>query len=115
MDSVTVNCANLLEKLKINQEAHRQQFEAALAGWRAEVLAALRRAVIDAEQGKRFRTSIQLPQPSDHTDDYKEIIQAVTWSTRDEITLTRSEFRQFVLDEWGWKHDFIATNSMYTQ
>ncbi len=115
MDTVTVDRTELLATLTKNRDEHRQQFETALRGWRKEVLFALRRAVADAEQGKQFRTSVQLPQPSDHTDDYEEIIQVVMWSIGDEITLSRMEFRQFVLDEWGWKHDFLATNSMYTQ
>lgn len=113
MEVITVNKAELLEKLKENRNKHRQQFEKALAGWQDTVLEKLKSAVAEAEAGKRFRTSFHLPQPSDHTDEYDEIIAAVEWETSDEIRLGRSEFRQFVLDEWGWKRDFMLTSARY--
>ena len=113
METVTVSKERLIATLQENRDKHRAQFEEALAGWHKAVIEHLEGAVEEARAGKRFRTTFHLPQPQDHTSEYSEIMAAVEWETADEIELDRGEFRQFVLDEWGWKRDFMTTNSMY--
>ena len=119
MHEVTIDKAKLLETLKANRSSHREMFERALAGWKAAVTKgldeALTTALAEAEAGKKYQTTIHLalPQPTDHTADYDDIIDSVTWHENSTITLDRAQFRQFVRDDWGWMQDFLSNSAMY--
>lgn len=114
MDEIIINKAKLLDKLKENRAHHRALFEDALQGWKNQVIDALNQAIDDALSNKRFTTMINLPQPSDHTSDYDEIIEQVKWHEEDLISLDRVEFRQYILDEWRWSPDFSLSTSSYS-
>ena len=113
METVLVSKDKLLKKMRENRAKHREQFEAALAGWQQTVLEALEQAVEDARDGKKYPTAFHLPQPQDHTDEYTDAIEAIEWNEEEQIELDRHEFRQFVRDDWGWKRDFLTSNSAY--
>lgn len=56
---------------------------------------------------------IIFPMPVDHTDDYERAREMYTMSIDDVIELTENEFDQLVLDNWGWKGEFLRTTSAY--
>lgn len=114
MKEVTVDVANLLEVIRENREAHREQFEAAIEAWQATVLRHLQRAVDAARAGKEYRTHFVLPQPEDHTDDYDDVIGMLELHTEPTVTLGTREFRQYVTDDWDWKDHFTRTAASYT-
>jgi hypothetical protein len=35
-------------------------------------------------------------------------------STDTVVELSEQEFRQYVMDDWSWKHNFLASNAMYS-
>jgi hypothetical protein len=37
------------------------------------------------------------------------------WATETEVELSQAEFAQYVMDDWGWRQDFVATAANYTQ
>ena len=115
MEHVLISREKLLSKLKENRESHRQLFEEALGGWRERVLAQLEVAVEDARAGMKFVTHINLPQPIDHTAEYDNIISQVEWHEEDQIELDLRSFNQFILDDWGWKADFLQNATMYAK
>ena len=114
MQTIKVRKVDLLAKLKENRAEHRRIFEDALKGWKSQVTLALEQAMEDAKAGRKFRTEIDLPCPEDHTDDYDVVMGQVEWSIDEELTLSYHEFRQFVLDDWGWKPDFVASSTSYS-
>jgi len=114
MKEVLVSKAKLLAKLRSNRAEHREIFLDALAGWQDQVTRALEKAVEEAKIGKKFCTEINLPRPEDHTSDYDVAIEEVIWSVSNSVTLTLFEFRNFVLDDWGWKPDFIKSSASYS-
>jgi hypothetical protein len=111
--TVRVRRLDVLDKLKSNRDGHRETFEEALEGFHKAVVLHLTQALKDAKAGKRYTTAVHLPQPQDHTRDYDRTIAMLAMSLDEELELTSLEFAQFVLDDWGWKGDFITTASNY--
>lgn len=113
MRTVTVRKVELIEKLTTNRATHRAQFEAALDGWHRVVLAELQSAVLDALAARQYRTFFQLPQPSDHTEEYDRALAMLGMEVGDTVELTDIEFAELVMDNWRWKNDFLSTNASY--
>ncbi|MDA1194689.1 MAG: hypothetical protein O2894_05850 [Planctomycetota bacterium] len=113
-ECVLVSKEALLTKLKSNRDTHREKFLEALAGWQKQVINALERAVEEAKAGRKFRTHISLPQPSDHTSDYDDIIEALEWQQGADVLLDRTDFTRYVRNEWRWSTDFASSVRSYT-
>jgi hypothetical protein len=114
-DTATVRVRRLavLEKLNANRDGHRETFEDALEGFHKAVVDHLTQALKDAKAGKKYTTAVHLPQPQDHTRDYDRCIAMLEMSLDEELELSSVEFAQYVLDDWGWKGDFITTANTY--
>lgn len=115
LNSVRIRRAELLVKLEQNRDGHRAVFEAAIEGYHQAVITALENALEEAKAGKKYRADIWLPEPADHTADYDRAIAMLEMSLDEELELTAQEFAQYALDDWGWKRDFLATTSNYTE
>jgi hypothetical protein len=113
MQEVTVKREQLLEKLKENREAHREVFEISLEGYRKAVIEHLERLLADAREGKRIEHNVRMPVPQDQTPEYDQAIAMLEMSVDDEIELTSQEFACYVMDRWGWKRQFTASNKSY--
>lgn len=113
MKKVRVLTSDLVDVMIKNRENHRKVFLEALDGWKKRVIEELEKSVADAKDGKQFRTSLHLPQPTDHTSDYDTVIAMARMSVDINIELDHLEFLQYVRDEWGWKEDFLNTSSLY--
>jgi len=114
MKQVNVKVADLLIRLEENRMNHRAIFKSALAGYRKEVIKQLDVALKDATEGRKIQTAFYLSKPVDQTKDYDQAILMLKMHTEDEITVTSTEFSNYVMDDWSWKDDFILTNSAYT-
>ena len=68
----------------------------------------------DAKKGLRYTTMKQLMQPVDQTREYDRVIRALEMSVDTKIELTEDEFSQYEMDDWSWKRQFLASNSLYT-
>lgn len=112
---VTVKKDKLLEIMKKNRETHRAFFLKAQEGYRVMVIEELDRMLKDARNGKRIRQHVELDEPVEHTKDYDRVISMMEMSIADEITVSENQFSQYVLDEWGWSHQFTTTNSKYSK
>jgi hypothetical protein len=110
---VTVKKDELLTAIRKNREEHRGMFLEAQKGYRESVIEELDKMLADARTGKDYRVFVGLTAPSDHTKDYDRVIHMLEMSTADEVSVTERQFSQFVLDEWGWKGDFVATSANY--
>ena len=38
-----------------------------------------------------------------------------TWTDSNNTVISDIEFDQYVMDEWGWKAEFTASNALYSQ
>lgn len=114
---VTVKKEQLLATLKGNLENHRKAFLEAQSGYREEVINQLDQQLKLARDHKQFNllAFVSLTAPQDHTKDYQRVIRMLEMSVADEISITEQQFSQFVLDDWGWKRDFVATSMRYSK
>lgn len=113
MHSVRVKKDELLEKMKKNREGHRALFEKAVIGYRKALLERLEGMIADIKRGSRVEQTIRLPEPADHTKDYDCVISMLEMSTEDEIDLDSRSFSHYVMDDWAWKDEWVASNSVY--
>lgn len=113
LHSVRVERAALIERIAKNREDHRKIYEEAMAGWKKAVIEEIERMHKDALEGKDFRLRINLVRPEDHTDEYDSVLELLAMSLDDEFELTYQEFNNFVLDKWGWQHDFLTMSASY--
>lgn len=114
MGVVKVKKDALLETVTANRDKHRTIFLEAVDGFRTKAIEMLEQRLAEAKTGKRINVYINLPTPIDQTREYNKIIKMLEMSVDDEIELTQAEFGMYVMDDWGWKKQFSATNSAYT-
>ena len=114
MTEVTVKVEDLRAKVQANRDAHREVFERADAGWKQAALDWFNVQAERAVAGEEFAVWFNETRPEDHTADYDTVLDMLDMEVGEEVTLTMQEFRQYARDDWGWKKDWTATASNYT-
>lgn len=114
MEQVKVNKNDLLEKLRKNRAEHREIFEEASQAFRKKVIQVLDERLADAREGKRIVLRMDLVQPMDQTEEYDQAITMCEMSVDNEIILSYDNFRNYILDKWSWRDQFIASNARYS-
>lgn len=113
MREVRIQKEAVKERVQTNRNQHRETFEKALEGYRTTVVDWFNEQVDKAKDGKDFEVMFTLPKPEDHTEDYDRVLDMVGLSEDETITLTASEFAQYMRDDWGWKKVFNQVSSSY--
>jgi hypothetical protein len=108
MEKITVQKAELLEKLRANRTDHRSIFEEAMDGFAREVTAELQNALDNIRAGRRRDVRVYRSVPRDHTGDYDRAIAMIEMSIGSTIVLTENDFAQYVMDDWGWQDQFLS-------
>lgn len=108
MEKITVAKEDLLAQLIVNRDDHRAIFEEALTGFAAEAAQELETQLELLRQGKRRDIRIVKPVPRDHTADYERAIRMIEMALGDTITLSETDFAQYVMDDWGWQGQFLS-------
>lgn len=114
MQKTFVSKDQLVSKLKDNRDNHRQVYDAAIEGYRTAAIGRLNTMVDELKAGKLPQLYVRLPIPEDHTDEYDALISMLEMSTEDSVEIDLADYRAYVLDDWGWKKEFISTASNYT-
>jgi hypothetical protein len=113
MREVVVHKGELREKVQVNRDQHRGQYEKAIKGWRREAMQICQTAVQELEAGTRCKVIATESPPQDHTKDYDRVLAMIDMSAEETITLDEASFRQYVLDDWRWKEEWAVSNSKY--
>ena len=113
MRTVRINKHEFIAAVETNLDQHRTTFEQALKGYRARMIRELERRIHDLSRGRRIDQYIGLPEPDDHTDDYRRVLTMAEMSVDDVIELTDDEFAMYVMDHWRWKQNFTETTARY--
>ena len=108
------NRAQLLDIIRKNREEHHDIFLEAQEGYRHQVVEALERNLKDAREGREIRAFVNLRAPVDQTKDYDRAIRMFELSVDTNIELDETQFANYIMDEWGWTQNFLATNSAYS-
>lgn len=123
MDKVTVSRDELLSVLQQNREQHLKEYQEAVEGHKieaAERLEEVKAKIAEQEQalaaGKVIGAVghwVNLKVPESHERDYNRAIKMVEMSVHSQIELDEERFTELVMDEWGWKSNFTASNENY--
>lgn len=114
MKDVTVPKAELRTVVQKNRDAHLGIFEEAVDGYREQVLVSLQNHINEVRQGRVKHVLINFPYPEDHTRDYDRVLTMLDMSIEDEIVLDETDFAMYVMDDWGWKRQFLVANAAYS-
>jgi len=114
MEMVKVNKKELLTILFKNREEHRDIFLEALDGYHTAALKALQDRVDEAKKNKKVSLRFVLVEPQDQTKLYDRVIKMLEMSVDDEITLSSAAFRNYILDKWHWREQFVTSNAGYS-
>ena len=119
MKTVKVDKDTLLKELKTNLQKHRIDLDKMAIEYRNDSLELLKQLVEDFRINIAPKDIVNIrwpkfpPKPISHTEDYETAIKMVEMSIEVNIELSESEFVQLVMDQWGWKHEFEMTKTLY--
>ncbi len=113
MKEVTVVKVDLVERIKSNRDDHRSLFEKALQGYFATARKALEEMFDRIQAAEQVSIQLYMPVPEDHTRDYDQVLEMLAMEVRDQVTIDYKSFRQYVLDDWDWKQQWVGSNSTY--
>lgn len=113
MELVRVRKDDLIKQIEKNRAEHREIFEDALDGYRKQAVAELDTMLREAREGKRIRRQVNLVEPQDHTRDYDRILTMLRMSQDDTIEISEFDFARYVLNQWEWRDQFIASTAGY--
>lgn len=113
MNTVKVAKAELLAKVRDNRANHRDLFVQAQIGYRKMVIDELDKSLSDAREGRAIKTHIALQAPSDHTDEYDNVLAMLEMSVDEVIELEAHDFQCYVRDKWQWAAAAHMLNSTY--
>lgn len=111
LDAVRVDKAQLITQLETNRDSHYSTYIKACEGFQNAVTAHLESNLKRVRKGGEWYHDIGLIKPSCYSRDYTCAIESLKWSKDDEVWLEKQDFRQLVLDDWGWKQIFTASAS----
>lgn len=110
MEKITVNKAELLERLHANRADHEGIFQEAIDGFAEEATNQLEDQLELLRDGRRRDVRVSIVAPQDHTSDYDRAIAMVGMALGDTITLSETDFAQYVMDDWHWQAHFLSNS-----
>lgn len=115
MNSVKMNRMELLEIVKQNATKHVADYDEAVIDYKVGVLKVAKANLKIANTGEldKFVFNKMPPAPVNYADNYNRAIRMLQLSVDDVIELEDHIFNQLVLDEWGWKQQFVAQSALY--
>lgn len=104
----------LLATVQKNADEHQDIFLEAVEGYRNEAVKQLEAHIERIKGGKLERVYVSLPQPENHIRDYKRVLDMISRNVDTVIELSEQDYASYVLDDWQWKRQFLASNSAYS-
>jgi hypothetical protein len=116
MQTIEVDKKQLQAILLRNRKDHQEKYQAAMEGYRAEVLAGLKKLVQSIANGGKIEKAVTTKDrmPEDHTKDYNRAILMAEMSVSETMSLDQDDFEQYVQDQWHWSATFSSSCSSYS-
>lgn len=105
----------LISIVRHNRDEHAATYREAREAYREKGVSLLEKLIVKLKDGENIRPYLNLPTPENHTDDYDRTIEMLEHDVRDQIELEENEFRQYVLDQWSWKENWLTSTLSYIQ
>jgi hypothetical protein len=110
-----VDKERLLTALRENREGHAAEYEKAKKGYLRVTRKRLEELLARLVDGELLdRVWLEAP-PEDHTKDYDDAIEMMEWTQDNQIDLTQAQFKQYVKDDWGWRDQWMTSNTAYLE
>ena len=113
--TIQVDPDRLMLALEQNRSTHQATYEKAVAGFIKVTTKQFEGYLKRLAKGELLERAFIPPPPEDHTKDYDDAIEMMRWAKDDTIELTQQQFRQYVMDDWGWKDSWVTSNTAYLQ
>lgn len=116
MDTIRIDKATLLKKLKENLEQHRVDYKEMVKDYFILIKKIQRensRLIHSNDLTKMAKLQSYPQRPVSYESEYNRAISMLEYSIDDVIELESHQFQQLVMDEWGWKQSFTAVSSSY--
>jgi hypothetical protein len=115
MNSVKMNRKELLKIVKDNAKKHVTEYVESVEDYKVAVLKVAQENLKKAKTAdtKQFKFRAMPTAPQSYEDNYNRAIRMLELSVEDIIEVEEHVFNQLVLDEWGWKQNFVAQSALY--
>ena len=95
----------LIDTLEKKLELHKKVYTECMIAFKKNYVNALKQMIKDSKKNK-FSQYIEAEKPQNHTEDYENAIKMIKMSCRNEVELTDTEFKQYILNKWAWMSEF---------
>jgi hypothetical protein len=113
--TIQVDPDRLMLALEQNRSTHAEAYEKAKLGYIKVTTKQVEEYLTRLANGELLERAYLPAPPEDHTSDYDDAIEMMRWAKDDTIELTQQQFRQYVMDDWGWKDNWVTSNTAYLQ
>ena len=116
MRMVTVTKVKLLRTLHKNRATHTEEFEEARGNYGEVLVEFLEKKLDEAKNSScldDFNVNDLPEKPRSYVKYYDEAISILEYSEDKELVLEHDDFKNYVLDDWHWKENFINANATY--
>jgi hypothetical protein len=113
MQKVKMEKDELLTVVQKNRDQHRKEYVKAREGFRKKAIKNYEQFLDRAKKGGKIELYVGLVEPQDHTDDYDRVLEMLKYEVEEDVTLSATEFSNYVQDQWGWTENFKTTNASY--
>lgn len=116
MHSVKIKKDELLGIVRENLNKHVKEYVESVEDFKAlslKVATANLKLVKTGDLASISRIEAMPRAPQSYEQNYQRAIRMLELSVDEVIELEEDVFNQLVLDEWTWKHSFVATSAMY--
>lgn len=116
MRSVKVEKNELLGIVRDNKKKHVKEFDESVKDYKKAAVKVAKEHVDLAKSGdldQIARIKAMPARPTSYEKDYDRAIRMLELSVESTIELEEDIFNQLVLDEWHWKHQFVASSALY--
>jgi hypothetical protein len=114
LSEITVDKSQLIDTLRKNRENHLAIVKEAQIGYVEDARRVFEEKLKLITENKIVSLSLGLSPPVDNTREYDQAISMLEWEKSSEICLSQQSFKNFVLDDWSWKNNFLISNAKYS-
>lgn len=111
---MTIKKDKLIEVVSSNRDAHVGIFREAVEGYKKLAVERLEEHIERIKSGSLERVYVTLPAPENHLGDYDRVLKMLELTEDTSMVLDEQEAAQYVMDDWGWKDQFLSSNSSYS-
>ena len=114
MEKVRVKTADLIQKLEVNFNRHKDDLQESKELYAKKARKLLSGKIKMLKEGKVVSLRFDISPPDDHTEDYERAIEMLRMCQDETIHITSSQFAAYVQDRWTWKDSFNLQKMSYS-